>query len=339
MKLLYRSRVVSAFTLIELLTVIAIISLLIGILVPALSRAREQAKNTKTRAAMKAIGDGLEMFRNDNPTEVRGDAYPSSAAADDPTEQGQQYIYGAQWIVRYMMGKDLRGFVAKKTGQGISQNVQQYWEQRDWYSDVPTTENPRAPLPRQGPYLNPDSVKVAAPKDLPGGGATPPGGLGQIQDAKTMEQFVFLDAFEFPILYYSGNPILARDPVAPMATFDGTRPGVYNFKDNALFSGMCKGDVCTTPPWDFDGSHGHHGIQDFGQFTNDIPNQQQLVAPENRDTFCHWLLNKDAFAATGGNDANRRGTITPYRRDSFILVGPGKDGLYGTNDDVTNFGG
>ena len=54
----------TGFTLVELLTVVAIIMLLIGILIPTLSRAREQAKATATRAILKAVGEGLDMFRN-----------------------------------------------------------------------------------------------------------------------------------------------------------------------------------------------------------------------------------------------------------------------------------
>lgn len=165
------------FTLIELLTVIAIISLLIAIVVPGLSRARDQAKNTKTRSIMKAMGDGLELFRNENPDEVRGESYPSSAAADDPTEQGHQTIFGAQWAARYLLGKDMRGYVPKRVGKVFEPNAPQYWEQRDWYSDNAT---PNHPLDRVGPYLDVGQVTVRDPNSLPGsdtaGGAAVPAG-------------------------------------------------------------------------------------------------------------------------------------------------------------------
>src|SRR5262245_60050578 len=94
-----RGRSHAGFTLVELLTVIAIISLLIGILVPALARARTQAKSSAGKAALKALGDGLEMFRNENPSECPGDAFPKSKPDEDETEPGQQHIFGAQWLV------------------------------------------------------------------------------------------------------------------------------------------------------------------------------------------------------------------------------------------------
>jgi len=54
-----------AFTLIELLVVIAIISLLISILVPALGRAREQAKRTVCASNMRQIGVGFVQYAED----------------------------------------------------------------------------------------------------------------------------------------------------------------------------------------------------------------------------------------------------------------------------------
>ncbi|HPM23890.1 MAG TPA: type II secretion system protein, partial [Phycisphaerae bacterium] len=109
-----------AFTLIELLTVVAIISLLISILVPSLSGARDAAKNAKTRSIMKAAGEGLELFRNENEQELRGNNYPPSTPGDDPTESGNnnspgnEELCGAQWLVRYLLGKDLNGYVARR---------------------------------------------------------------------------------------------------------------------------------------------------------------------------------------------------------------------------------
>ena len=54
------------FTLIELLVVISIIGLLIGILLPSLSRAREQAKVTVVNAELRQVGIALEVYFEDN---------------------------------------------------------------------------------------------------------------------------------------------------------------------------------------------------------------------------------------------------------------------------------
>ncbi len=54
----------NGFTLIELLVVISIIALLVSILMPALSVAREQAKRTVCMTNLKSIGQGIMIYSN-----------------------------------------------------------------------------------------------------------------------------------------------------------------------------------------------------------------------------------------------------------------------------------
>jgi len=67
-----------AFTMIELLVVMTIIALLMGLLLPALGRARDEARKTQCKSNMRQIGMAMQLYANDN-----GGAGPA--------------VYGATW--------------------------------------------------------------------------------------------------------------------------------------------------------------------------------------------------------------------------------------------------
>ena len=95
----------TGFTLVELLTVLAIITMLIGLLVPAMATVRRFAKETKQGAQLTTIGLALTAFRDDY-----GDYPPSDPYSHIPGAVTQNDYCGTQKLAEALLGWDLLGF-------------------------------------------------------------------------------------------------------------------------------------------------------------------------------------------------------------------------------------
>jgi prepilin-type N-terminal cleavage/methylation domain-containing protein len=87
-----KSRRDNGFTLVELLVVIGIIAVLIGMLLPALSKVQQQGKWIKCQSNLRTVGQYLLMYGNQN----RGTIYPRGwgAGTFPPDNCWPKYVFG-----------------------------------------------------------------------------------------------------------------------------------------------------------------------------------------------------------------------------------------------------
>ena len=125
------------FTAIELLTVLAVVALLAGLLLPAISMVRRIARETKQRAQFATIEMALMAFKNDY-----GDYPPSDCPL--PPAPYSDYC-GAQKLAEALLGWDLLGFHPKSDFRANGYNDDGYF--------IYDANNPVFFDRRRGPYL------------------------------------------------------------------------------------------------------------------------------------------------------------------------------------------
>jgi prepilin-type N-terminal cleavage/methylation domain-containing protein len=348
------------FSLVELLTVIFIIGLLIAILVPSLSAARNATKKMTTKKALDSIKVGLEMFKNDNgPDFPQTNGYPPSFAhppiagyafkpelGEFPFLEKNPAVTGAHWLPAMLMGVDQLGYI-KRSNVPNKDNLQKLpWK---WYTPDPLNEG-KLLQPRGGPYADTNGLAVKKTKDLPGrpNKALFTGWTSDDNDPQGVQNLpVVVDAFDQPILYYAAN---AHGRESNMV--EGVRkvdnnytggdqqngPPMYFHQDNIPFTG--KGDTDPERGWDFGNTGAKHGIALSGatETAVDMVNtdeQQHLV---HRENFARYIVDRKLYSnyAAHPNDAKPNMPLRAVNPDGYLLISAGVDGRYGTNDDVSN---
>ncbi len=212
-----------AFTIVELLTVMSIIVILIGLLVPALNKVKRFATDVKQRAQLHSISTAIELFSN----EFEG--YPDSTAVDP---QDQAYC-GAMRLCEAIMGQDLLGVhantVFRRDGLDVSGNSNLYPDMSA-LSSQEREDNLKA---RKGPYLQPENANAYRIEDI-------------YEDASTggflPQTFVLCDVYGrrtstglktgMPILYYKANTAYSQHDPSITMTPEDNGGNIYNYMDN-----------------------------------------------------------------------------------------------------------
>ncbi|MBN2561184.1 MAG: prepilin-type N-terminal cleavage/methylation domain-containing protein [Phycisphaerae bacterium] len=321
---MYPRRRRPAFTLIELLTVMAIITLLIGILTPALSNARNRATTTAIRAQINAMEVGLEAFQNDEGMYVPSNAHfyasdpesPGTELTADWEVYGTNELQGAHLLLDALVGRDFLGYDPKAPPFGPGGSTAGTYDR--WF----------AGNDRRQPYIPVDGVDVTSEKEPP----TDAFGGNPSYDAETQPTIdgllcrVFKDKFGWPILYYRASPIAKQNTPIITSTsnpYTNHGDGVYDGWDNRFFTDY----TAPIPP--------DHKIKDA-----DLP----LAVPpwptpygETLDSrFAEFI--RSLRASTYDTSTPPQILLPrPVKSDRFIILSAGKDGIYGTLDDVANF--
>jgi prepilin-type N-terminal cleavage/methylation domain-containing protein len=300
-----KNRKIKAFTLIELLTVIAVLAILLGLLIPSMNMARNAAKVAKQRVQLASIDQALLAFRNDY-----GDYPPSTLDTD--TTSGFSYC-GAFKLAEALFGWDLFGFHPKSAWKAdgtdnaaIPQLIYDFGNLNNTYNATP----------RKSRYLE---LETANAFHI---GKANPTFDGLFADVGTMnpKNYVLCDSFGrktisvgttrvtagMPILYFKADP-------SKMKFSFGGMPGsnIYEINDNY--------EIIIAK-----------AIED-GQLDTSNPNPLSWSGGKLFYDSSYKIIDQKIWM-------NGTGKAWPHRPDSYILISAGLDGLYGTSDDITNFG-
>ncbi len=215
----------TAFTIVELLTVMSIIVILISLLLPALNAAKRFSRTVLQKNQFRNIGAGLQVYESDF------DEYPDSDALD---ADGAAYC-GAMKLAEVMAGQDGLGFHldSRLTIDDGTGGAELYPPGLSSPYDAAEMENLRS----RKEYLERRDIQISSLDDL----YESPGTFSRTGDIALL-----CDVFRsvrnrntgrkmgMPVLYYRADTSrMSHDANTP-----GNTDNLYNYEDNHTFLGM-----------------------------------------------------------------------------------------------------
>jgi type II secretory pathway pseudopilin PulG len=211
----------TAFSIIELLTVMSIIVILLSLLLPSLNMAKRYAKEVKQKAQFNSIETALELFSN------FWDGYPPSA---DPNAD----YCGAMKLCEALVGQDLMGFHPRSLFREDFKDAQGnllYDRDPNSTTNDPNEANLKS---RKGPYLQLEKANAYRLWRLysnTGGSFNPNVYVlcdvyNRVSDRQTGR------GIGMPILYYRADTSGIRHDPNSLPTPGNDQGQFYNYLDN-----------------------------------------------------------------------------------------------------------
>src|SRR5436305_10157406 len=87
-----------AFTLLELLVVVAVIGVLTATILPALSKAKQRGIQTRCMSNLKQVGIAMQLYVNDNDDALPGPIWSAARASYDKTSSKELIWFIADYL-------------------------------------------------------------------------------------------------------------------------------------------------------------------------------------------------------------------------------------------------